>query len=113
MTINLSKDLEQIVHDAVRSGLYPAEEDVIRDALTRLKQAMPSPIQKPTRKSKVIDRPDLAQNPVTAAELDRRLLASGLVAHLPNPADDIDDDDEPPIKILGEPISETILRERR
>ena len=42
MTIHLSKDLEQIVHDAVRSGLYTGENDVIRDALTRLKQSLPA-----------------------------------------------------------------------
>ena len=41
MTIHLSKDLEQFVHDAVRAGLYAREDDVIRDALTRLQQAMP------------------------------------------------------------------------
>ena len=41
MNIHLSKDLEQFVHDAVGAGLYAGEEDVIRDALTRLKQAMP------------------------------------------------------------------------
>ena len=33
MTIHLSKDLEQFVHDAVRAGLYAREDDVIRDAL--------------------------------------------------------------------------------
>jgi len=36
MTIRLSKDLEQIVHDALRAGLYAREDDVIRDALIRL-----------------------------------------------------------------------------
>ena len=53
MTIHLSKDLEQIVHDAVRAGLYVREDDVIRDALTRLKETMPKgsamPKQKPRR----------------------------------------------------------------
>ena len=37
MTIHLSKDLEQIVHDVMRAGLYASEDDVIRDALIRLK----------------------------------------------------------------------------
>ena len=41
MTIHLSKDLEQFVHDAVRAGLYAREDDVIRDALIRLKQTTP------------------------------------------------------------------------
>ena len=41
MTIHLSKDLQQFVHDAVQAGLYAREDDVVRDALTRLKQTMP------------------------------------------------------------------------
>ena len=39
--MHLSKDLEQIVHEAVRAGLYAREDDVIRDALIRVKQTMP------------------------------------------------------------------------
>ena len=41
MTIHLPKDLERFVHDAVRGGRYAREDDVIRDALIRLRQAMP------------------------------------------------------------------------
>ena len=33
MTIHLSKDLEQIVHNAILAGLYVREDDVIRDTL--------------------------------------------------------------------------------
>ena len=42
MTIHLSAELEQFVHDAVRAGLYAREDDVIRDALTRLQQSLPN-----------------------------------------------------------------------
>jgi Arc/MetJ-type ribon-helix-helix transcriptional regulator len=45
MTINLTKDLEKIVHDAVRAGLYAREDDVIRDALLRLEQTKLKPAQ--------------------------------------------------------------------
>ena len=42
MTMHLSKDLEQIVHDAVCGAVLDAcADDVIRDALIRLKQTMP------------------------------------------------------------------------
>ncbi len=41
MTIHLPQELAQFIHDAVRAGFYAREDDVIRDALTRLKQAMP------------------------------------------------------------------------
>jgi len=54
------------------------------------------------------------QQPLTAEELNQRLLGSGLVTQLPNPAEDIDDKaDNFPIVIQGEPLSETIIRERR
>jgi hypothetical protein len=53
--------------------------------------------------------------PLTADEFNRRLLAEGRLASLPDPALDIDDDDpdDQPIAIEGEPLSETIIRERR
>ena len=40
MTIHLSKDLERFVHDAVRAGRYATEDDVVNDALARLRQAV-------------------------------------------------------------------------
>ena len=53
------------------------------------------------------------KQPLSPGELNARLLASGLVTRLPNPAEDIDADDDPPIVIQEEPLSETIIRERR
>lgn len=45
----------------------------------------------------------------------RAMMESGLILSLPDPALDIDDDDpdDAPVAIKGEPLSETILRERR
>ncbi len=55
------------------------------------------------------------KKPLTRDEFNRRLLAEGRLASLPNPALDLDDDDpdDQPIAIEGEPLSETIIRERR
>ena len=53
------------------------------------------------------------ETPLSPDEVNRRLLASGLVIQLPDPAQDIDDADDFPIEIQGEPLSETIIRERR
>jgi putative addiction module CopG family antidote len=52
MTIHLPEDLERFVHDQVRAGRYPSEEDMIRDALKRLRQAQnatsaPRPVTDP------------------------------------------------------------------
>lgn len=110
MAIFLSKDLEQIVHDAVRAGLYAREEDVIREALTRLSQS-PEPVRRavPAGAGK-----DAVERTLVDA-MNQRLLAAGLLTRLPDPAEDIDDDDpeDQPIEISGEPLSETVIRERR
>src|SRR3954453_18084410 len=113
MTIHLSKDLEQFVHDAVRAGLYAREDDVIRDALTRLKQSLPETTQ-PPGKSVGRGKPVQAKDkPLTEAEVLQQMLNSGLITQLPDPAPDFDDPDDQPITIEGEPLSETVIRERR
>jgi hypothetical protein len=47
--------------------------------------------------------------------VDQYLLSMGLLTRLPDPAEDVDDDDreDAPVAIRGEPLSETIIRERR
>jgi Arc/MetJ-type ribon-helix-helix transcriptional regulator len=116
MTIHLSKDLEQIVHNAVRAGVYAREDDVIRDALTRLEQTMAKTARvsgKNAKRPKAL--PQKPTKPLTIAEIHQQMLASGLISQLPDPAQDIDDDDpdDLPVPIKGEPLSETIIRDRR
>jgi Arc/MetJ-type ribon-helix-helix transcriptional regulator len=117
MTITLSKDLEKIVNNAVRAGFYAREDDVIRDALTRLEQTMPKPARAASgRKAKNPKAaPQQHEKPITIAEIHQQMLASGLISQLPDPAQDIDDDDpdDLPVPIKGEPLSETIIRDRR
>ena len=52
---------------------------------------------------------------MTEAEFDQHLLKIGLISSLPDPALDIDDEypDDAPVTIKGEPLSETIIRDRR
>jgi len=106
MTIHLSKDLEKFVHDAVRDGLYARQDDVIRDALLRLKQTMPG---KKTQRAK----PAQQKKPLTRAEFDQKLLELGLMSQLPDTDAYFDDPDDQLIDIKGEPLSETVIRERR
>ena len=47
---------------------------------------------------------------VTPDDLHRQMLADGLLSQLPDDTQDIDDDE--PVMIEGEPLSETIIRER-
>jgi len=58
---------------------------------------------------------DPKKKPLTRGEFYQRLMAAGLITRLPDPSLDIDDDDpdDQPVTIMGEPLSETIFRERR
>ncbi len=111
MKIHLSKDLERFVHDAVRAGRYAREEDVIRDALTRLRQDTPGKAAPAKRVKRHKDAPP--KKKMTEAEFDQHLLKIGLMSQLPDTAADFDDPDDQPVTIKGEPLSETIIRERR
>ncbi len=53
------------------------------------------------------------EKPLTRAEFDQHLLAIGLISQLPDTDADFDDPDDVPVTIKGEPLSETIIRERR
>jgi hypothetical protein len=52
---------------------------------------------------------------MTEEEFDQHLLKIGFVSSRPDPALDLDDDDpdDQPVTIKGEPLPETIIRERR
>ncbi len=54
-----------------------------------------------------------ARTPPTEAEFKRQLLAVGLMTRLPSPADPATRPVLQPVAIEGEPLSETIIRERR
>jgi Arc/MetJ-type ribon-helix-helix transcriptional regulator len=116
MTIHLSKDQERFVHDAVRAGLYANEDAVVNDALDRLRQVLPRNAKTSVKKAKSTKKsPRKLKRPLTIEEIHQQMLASGLISSLPDPAQDVDDDDpdDAPVVIKGEPLSETIIRERR
>jgi putative addiction module CopG family antidote len=98
MTIHLPTELERFVHDQVLAGRYRSEDDVIRDALEQLRRHAPTPANSPR---------------MTEAEFKQHLLKSGRIASLPTPADPASRPLFLPIALEGEPLSETIIRERR
>ncbi len=73
------------------------------------KPAAPAP-GKATKRAK----PAQAKKPASIDKLHRKMMARGLIRRRPDPSLDIDDDDpdDAPVPIKGEPLSETILRER-
>lgn len=94
MTIHLPPELENRVNSLVQGGRFGSLDDAMAEAARLLLQHQS------------------VKKPRTPDELNRRLLAAGRIAKLPDPAQDIDDDDIP-VVIEGEPLSETIIRERR
>jgi Arc/MetJ-type ribon-helix-helix transcriptional regulator len=114
VTIHLSKDQERFVHDAVRAGFYASEDAVVSAALTRLKETLPKRTKMPAKKAKSTNAtPRKPKKPLTEAELQQHMLKIGLMSQLPDIDADFDDPDDEPITIKGEPLSETIIRERR
>lgn len=95
MTIQLPQDLENSVRSLVQMGQFVSVDDAMAEAARLLLRQQP------------------AKKPLSRAEFDQQLLAMGLMSQLPDTASDFDDPDDEPIDIEGEPLSETVIRERR
>jgi hypothetical protein len=94
-------------------GLSPAQARQLRQQLdhqlAQAKQPAPPALAKVAKRA----RPAPPKKKMTEAEFDQHLLKIGLMSQLPDTAADYDDPDDVPVKIKGEPLSETIIRERR
>jgi putative addiction module CopG family antidote len=98
MTIHLPEDLESGIRAAVQSGRYASVDDAITQAVRLLLRQ---------------DTP-LAKRPLTEQELEQKLVESGFLASVPPPRDAVSPAwSFDPVKIEGEPLSETVIRERR
>jgi Arc/MetJ-type ribon-helix-helix transcriptional regulator len=107
MTIRIPEHLERYVHDEVLAGRYLTEDEVVTDALERHRQAQ----QKP---SKDTSNPDLTPEEIADQDLQRRLLAAGIISEIKPPITDMTPyRNRRAVPIQGEPISETVIRERR
>ena len=98
MTIQLPSELESYVQSQVARGRFASPDEAIAEAVRRLRQAEQEPA---------------ARRPPTEAEFKRHLLAAGLMNGLPTPGDPATRPVLQPVAIEGEPLSETIIRERR
>jgi Arc/MetJ-type ribon-helix-helix transcriptional regulator len=120
MTIHLSKEVENAIKAAVRSGRYASADEMIArlvqdEARRREEPKQPRTSRKETNRARTVTRAAEPDKPKMVEELHRRWMASGLITQLPDPAQDVNDDDpeDQPVVIKGEPLSETILRQRR
>jgi Arc/MetJ-type ribon-helix-helix transcriptional regulator len=128
MTINLPPTVENSLRDAVHSGQFASMDDAMTEAARLLLERLESlPAKKPGEAravavskragspGRIKARADTSSGKtVTFDDLHRQMLADGLLSQLPDASQDIDDDqDDEPVVIEGEPLSETIIRERR
>ena len=98
MTIYLPEDLESSIQAAVHSGRYVSVDDAITQAVRLLLRLPNAP----------------ARKPLTEHELEQKLVEAGFLASVPPPRDPATPAwNFDPVKIEGEPISETVIRERR
>jgi Arc/MetJ-type ribon-helix-helix transcriptional regulator len=98
MTIHLPEDLESSIRAEVEGGRFASVDEAMAEAARLLLG------HRPSASSRAAITPD---------ELNRQLLADGLISKLPDPSAESDDDHaDLPIPLDGEPLSETIIRER-
>src|SRR5262245_57708729 len=96
LTVHLKEDQEKLLLAQVESGRFASIDDAIDLALRRLLQPPPP------------------AGPLTEEQLLQYMYEVGKITQLPDRSADLDDDDDDePIEIEGEPLSETIIRERR
>ena len=98
MNLHISGDAERIIRLKLQSGHFASESEVVEEALRLLERQGGS---------------RAAGLPLTEEEFQRHLVDLGLMSALPDTGPDVDDPDDEPIGIEGEPLSETVIRERR
>jgi hypothetical protein len=97
-------------------ALSPKQACELREQLDKQLTPLKKPTTRTRGKGVKHANPALAPiKPPSINELHRKMMARGLITRLPDPSLDIDDDDpaDQPVPIKGEPLSETIIRERR
>ena len=96
-------------------ALTPEQMRRLRQQLDKeLAPPSTSPARTPAKNAKRAKAaPPPAKKPMTKDEFHRHLIEIGLMSQLPDTAADYDDPDDEPIAIKGEPLSETVIRERR
>ena len=97
MTIKLPEAVERSILAAVRTGQFGSADEAVAVAWQAFAHSDEAGSKRPA---------------LTVEKFHQQLWADGVIAQPPDPSLDADDDDEP-VVIEGEALSETIIRERR
>jgi putative addiction module CopG family antidote len=96
LTIHLPEDLERYLRDEVQGGRFASPDAAVAEALNLLRQKE----EESRRLSRIAD------------EVNRQLLEAGLLSRIPPRLDPATYQEFTPVPVQGEPVSETIIRER-
>ncbi len=99
LTIHLPEDLERYLQGEVQSGRFASPDDAVTEAIRLLRQRE--------------QEAQFPRKPLTPDELNSQLLNAGLLSQIPPRPDLATYQEFSPIVVEGEPVSETVIRERR
>lgn len=107
MTIHLPNEVERDILAEVDSGHFSSVDDALTAAWLSYRQHLQAP-------ASAASEQELTPEEAADQEIQRRLLAAGVISEIKPPPRFLPAH-EPftPVSISGEPISETIIRERR
>jgi len=108
MTIHLPEDLVRFIHEAVRTGRYAREDDVIRDAVSRLREALQEGDETADQGAEVTRQ----GKPLTKQEFQRHLVEIGLMSQAPETTAAPVEPAQELVENEGEVLSERVIRER-
>ena len=94
-------------------ALSPEQARQLRQQLDRQSARPIKSPAKPSSKTATRTRTAPPKKKMTEAEFDQHLLEIGLLSQIPDTDADFDDPDDVLVDIKGEPLSETVIRERR
>jgi Arc/MetJ-type ribon-helix-helix transcriptional regulator len=107
MTIHLPPHIESSIQAAVHSGHFASFDDAMTEAASLLLQRLKQSTQAATPVNHELKEP-------SREELQRRLFDAGLLSEIKPPITDLTPyQNRQAISIQGEPLSETVIRERR
>jgi Arc/MetJ-type ribon-helix-helix transcriptional regulator len=100
MNVRVTEHAKRVIRAHVRSGRFTSEAEVVEAALQLLDRSGAR-------------RFESTPSALTEEDFQRRLAGLGLMSPIPDPSADVDEPDDQPVEIEGEPLSETVIRERR
>ncbi len=112
MTIHLPEDLARSIRDEVLRGHFPSEDALVAAAVRDFLQHKQEQAQHTG--NAVVAGSHAAAEELSAQDLQRRLLEAGVIREIKAPITDLTPyRNRQAVPIQGEPLSQTIVRERR